>query len=499
MSLTTAELAMVTDQIRGLLRGGEIVRIDQPDQWRIIFHIRRDAARYWLQLVAHPDFSRLHLLTARPRRQAPAAGFCNLLRQHLTGSPITDITRIEGERVVELHLQKRDALLQPQPLRLVAELTGRRSNLVLVDASGAIIGALHAGHFGTRDVIAGRPYRYPPPPPGGTDPHAAENRFTPHARPEDDALSLSRAIIQHYERAEEQALLDTRRRELGKRLGRGRKRLERMRTNIRADLAEAEKSDDLRRKGELLKIALPEIVKGQSSVTVKDFFSEGAPEKRIELNPHLSPQENIERLFRRYKRLSASIAHLRKRLAQAEAEADELEKLTVSFHNIRTLRELEEFERSLPAGKPAGAAPKGGIGKKAPKSGGPRRFYSAAGFEILVARNRKEGHHLTFSMARGNDCWMHLLGHPGPHVIIRRPKGSEIPADTLLDAAHLAVHYSKIRGARFVRVVHTLCKHVKPARGAAPGTVHYSGESTIGVRFDKARLAAALGRGRETP
>ena len=75
---------------------------------------------------------------------------------------------------------------------------------------------------------------------------------------------------------------------------------------------------------------------------------------------------------------------------------------------------------------------------------GPRVFHSEDGREILVARSRRENERLTLSIARGNDYWLHLADWPGPHVVVRAPKG-EVGEGALLDAAHLAVHFSKLQ------------------------------------------------------
>ncbi len=496
MSLTTAEIGTVTGHLAPLLRGGEIVRIDQPDKWRVIFHIRNRAERYWLQVVARAGFSRLHLLTARPRISASPLGFCNLLRQHLTGSPIEGLTRAAGDRVVVMHCAERDALMRKKPVRLVAELVGAGSNIILLNSEGMVLGSLFPEDSRRRCLSPGSSYEPLSPAPENVE-RAGEDRFHACAC-SGDVLSLSRAIIKHYERAEQGDLFESRLRELTKRLRARRSKLERLRGNIMADIKESEKAEQVRHDGELLKIALPDMIKGRRSVTVLDLFREGTPERKIELDRFLTPQENVQRLFQRYKRLKKRLVPLREKLTNIENESDELEKIRVSLDNITTLRELREFEQSLQIRRMLPGAEPVPAGRQAAGRGhGPRRFCSEHGFEILVARNRRENHRLTFSIARGNDCWMHVLGRPGPHVIIRRAKDREIPAGTLLDAAHLAVYYSKARGGDFVRVVHTLCKYVKPAREAGPGAVHYSGESTIGVRPGGRRLRAVLDRSRE--
>jgi len=130
---------------------------------------------------------------------------------------------------------------------------------------------------------------------------------------------------------------------------------------------------------------------------------------------------------------------------------------------------------------------------------GPRRFLSCNAFEILVARDRQQNHELTFTTARGNDVWMHLLGCEGPHVIIRKPREKDVPPETLMDAAHLTIYYSKRRGTDYAEVIWTQRKHVQPIRGAGPGTVRYAKESRLAVHFDEKRLRTILARQESIP
>lgn len=113
---------------------------------------------------------------------------------------------------------------------------------------------------------------------------------------------------------------------------------------------------------------------------------------------------------------------------------------------------------------------------------------------MLVARDRRENDELTFRIARGNDYWLHVLGWPGSHVIVRIPAGKSPSSDTLLDAAHLAVHFSKVRGTDFAEVICAQRKNVRRVKGAGPGKMNYSGATTLRVRVEPERLRRLLRR-----
>mgnify|MGYP002148869586 FL=1 len=96
-------------------------------------------------------------------------------------------------------------------------------------------------------------------------------------------------------------------------------------------------------------------------------------------------------------------------------------------------------------------------------------------------------------IANGNDLWLHVGGgRPGSHVVVRLPKQKTASLETLLDAATLAVHFSKARGEPRLEVVYTLKKHVRKPKGLPAGAVVPSQTKTIVVLHDEARLRRLL-------
>ena len=77
-------------------------------------------------------------------------------------------------------------------------------------------------------------------------------------------------------------------------------------------------------------------------------------------------------------------------------------------------------------------------------------------------------------------------------MIVRLEKGRGPDQDTLLDAAHLAVHFSDARGAAQADVAYTRAKYVRKPKGAAPGAVTYSQEKVLLLRTEHARIERLL-------
>jgi len=490
MSLSAAEIEAVVKDLAPRLEGGKIERIDQPDRHRLILHIRRSTRRYWLQFVVHPRFSRLHLLTRRPEEGKPAGGFCNVVRRHITGSPVQRLLHVEGDRVVILHAVQRDVLLRPSPVRLIAELVGPGSNLILVDDSEKVLGAMFTANSPRRRVLPGGPYQ-PLPKPAVLPPKALVNRFEDVSASPDDELALSRAVHETYREMEAEAELDERRTSLRSVVRERQKALRARRAKLAADLERAQDAESLRRTGELLKIALPDLHKGQSSIVVQDLFDPDAPEVTIQLDRTIAPGENVERYFKQYKKLKAGRAHTEERLRESEEQLPRLDALEAELEAASALGTMNELAERISAEGIVLPEKRHARTTKAPAAG-PRRFLSADGMEILVSHNRQENHELTFSVARGNDYWMHLQGWEGPHVVIRKPAGKDVPLETLLDAAHLAIYYSKIRGTDYAEVIYTQRKYVRPIKGGPVGSVTYANVSRLAVHPEEQRLRRLL-------
>jgi predicted ribosome quality control (RQC) complex YloA/Tae2 family protein len=82
-------------------------------------------------------------------------------------------------------------------------------------------------------------------------------------------------------------------------------------------------------------------------------------------------------------------------------------------------------------------------------------------------------------------------------VVVPLPRSAELPPDLLLDAAHLALHHSELKGETQGEVSYTHVKFVRKVKGGAPGQVTYTREKTFWLRVEADRLARLLGGGEE--
>jgi predicted ribosome quality control (RQC) complex YloA/Tae2 family protein len=480
MSLSAGEIAAVVEELQPLA-GARLsdVRVHAPRA--LSLELRGPAGPAELLLSAEADLTRLHAVAARPPRPETPFAFQGLLRRELSGARLRSLEALPGERVVELRFERGG-----HELRLVAELTGRHGNLFLVDGAGRIRASAVPNLSTRRRLVAGELYLAPAPRPPE---EAGGRRFEPAPGA---PFPLSAAIDAFYRaREEERALAEARRRlrePVRAALARGRRALERL-----AEEAErVPEAESDRRAADLLKPALRSLRRGDRESILTEYTADGPREVRVALDPALTPRQNMERYYRHYRRIVESAARVEARAAEVRGRQGELEALLRSIEaaDLPRLERLEREARALGAApRPRPPARRRHREEPAPSY---RGFRSLSGSAILVGRGAAENDALTFRVARGNDLWLHLRGRPGAHVVLRLARDRGPDQESLLDAAHLAAHFSDARGDPGPEVAYTRVKHVKRPRGAPPGAVTYSQERSIRLRVEPARLERLL-------
>lgn len=160
--------------------GGRIGKIYQPCEHDILVHIRSQSQNHKLLLSAHPAYPRAHLTNSQYSNPAEAPMFCMLMRKHCEGAVIEAIRQVETERVMHIDLRQRNELGDIRMKRIVLEIMGRHSNLILTDPeSGMILDGIHhvtPAISSYRIVLPGSAY-VPPPQQDKANPLAADERL----------------------------------------------------------------------------------------------------------------------------------------------------------------------------------------------------------------------------------------------------------------------------------------------------------------------------------
>jgi predicted ribosome quality control (RQC) complex YloA/Tae2 family protein len=471
-------LSRIVSEIGPQLVGRRLGKVFQLSRAALVFDFRTSAGLY-LFISAEPASPRLYLIARRTReleKQSQASSpFIYAIRKHLGGGTLLSINKDEGERVVRFSFSVTDELGETRKRWLIAQLTGRTANIFLLDEESRIIDTLRAPRGEGQEIGD----KYQPP-----TAHVQKSGTAAHTPFEQGAFaSLSEAADEYYLSLETARAFAARTAAARSRLHKAITQRRKLQRHLTHDLAAHGDADEHKRIGELLLANISTAERRGSTVTVTDYYAEGTPRIKLELDENSTLQEAAAKRFARYakaKRAAAEInirlAALEKELASLEAERIELE----SIIDAGTEADLAAFdgEKSEPSASTPTARSKKAAAESVP---GARCYRSSDGYEILVGRAARDNDHLTFRVARPHDLWLHAADYPGSHVVVRNSSRKEIPHRTIVEAAQLAAAFSQARRDSKVDVHYTQRKFLSKPKGAAPGLVRMSSFRTITV------------------
>lgn len=241
-------------------------------------------------------------------------------------------------------------------------------------------------------------------------------------------------------------------------------------------MKKAEGADRYQKLGELLTAHLHLVSKGDTSVTVIDYYDPEQMEVNIDLNPNKTPSENAQSFYKKYQKLKTSKQMIEKEMVKTQKEINYLEQLLQQI-DVASEADIDEIRDEL---RHEGYLKRQAKGKKKnkPKKPAPEEFIATDGTQILVGKNNIQNEYVTTKIAHRDDIWLHTKDIPGSHVVVRSKEPSD---ETLLEAAHLAAYFSKSQGSASVPVDYTKIRHVKKPNGAKPGYVIYDNQKTLFV------------------
>ncbi len=166
MAFDAVFLSAVLTEVREKCLGGRVDKIHQPSRDLLILHIRGRESREKLLFAPNPTAPRLHLTSVSPENPSEPPMFCMLLRKHLLGARLAEITQLPMERAAFFVFDCTDEMGYPVQKTLAAELMGRTCNLYLLDPDGRIIDCLRRiglDESARRAALPGLKYQLPEP------------------------------------------------------------------------------------------------------------------------------------------------------------------------------------------------------------------------------------------------------------------------------------------------------------------------------------------------
>ena len=166
MSYDGVVTCAMTQELRKELIQGKIEKIYQPEPDQLLLSVHTSAGRRKLFVSASGNHSGVYLTETSPENPVQPPLFCMVLRKHLGAARIQDINQHGCDRIIEIDLETVDELGFNVNKRLICEIMGKHSNVMLVDlGTGKIIESIK--HVGidvnrARQVLPGKLYEYPP-------------------------------------------------------------------------------------------------------------------------------------------------------------------------------------------------------------------------------------------------------------------------------------------------------------------------------------------------
>ena len=164
MSMDGLFLSKIKEEIKNELVDGRVSKIYQLSNYDFLFVLRSKSKKQELIISASPEYSRIHLTKLGYDKPSTPPTFCMFLRKHLEGGKIKDIKQYKNDRIIIIEFETRNELGDFMELKLIAELMGKHSNIIVTNNDLRIMEAIkHVSPFDeqARTVHPGAIYSFP--------------------------------------------------------------------------------------------------------------------------------------------------------------------------------------------------------------------------------------------------------------------------------------------------------------------------------------------------
>jgi predicted ribosome quality control (RQC) complex YloA/Tae2 family protein len=466
MPLNWKEIGKVLEELS--LEGAHIQGIRQPDFHSLVLELFRPGGAFSLYVNLAAGFSRIHRLNRKLTHSKVTQRFAEFLRSRIRGGRILAVAQVPGDRLFCLTIRRAG-----EQTLLWFRLWGAASNIIATDEDGLVLDAYYRRP--RRGEQSGG--RYSPSPPENTSPESGgqEREQNFEIRPCPPDMSFCDFIEEEYFRREE----EEKRKKLIARLERGFSTQE---AKIHAALSGLQKRKEsyaqaqrYRKSGDLIMRNLYTLKKGDTWCRAHDY--ETGETLEIPLDTGLSPYENAQALYQKYKKAKSGLGIVEEEIANLNLALNRLKEQRERVLHEENIQILET-EAAKNETRPAEKGKAGSVGLQ----------FVSGNFRILVGRSAAENDELLRRHIRGNDWWLHTRDVPGAYVFVKTLPGKSVPLDVLLDAGNLAVFYSKARPSGRAELYYTQAKHLRRAKGEKQALVLPSHEKNLSIQLDQKRL-----------
>ena len=165
MALDGIFLYHLKNEIKNELQGFRVDKIYQPSREELLFTFRTYDGTKKLLISARPESARVNLTKQFVENPKKPPMLTMLLRKHLSGAKLRDIEQDGFERILTFIFDATNELGDPVTFKVIIEIMGRHSNIILVDENGIIVECVkkideYVSSY--REVLPGIKYVLPP-------------------------------------------------------------------------------------------------------------------------------------------------------------------------------------------------------------------------------------------------------------------------------------------------------------------------------------------------
>ena len=165
MAFDGITVSAIKAEIEDKILGGRIDKVYQPEKDEIILGIRSMGQAYKLLLTSNASNPKFHFTQTNPSNPMTPPLFCMVMRKHLQSGKIIKIEQPDFDRILNIYVESLNELGDYSVKKLVLEIMGRHSNIILTDENNTILDCIKPiGHdtSSVREVLPGREYTLPP-------------------------------------------------------------------------------------------------------------------------------------------------------------------------------------------------------------------------------------------------------------------------------------------------------------------------------------------------
>ncbi|MFQ5480330.1 MAG: NFACT family protein [Thermodesulfobacteriota bacterium] len=468
----------VVAELKEAITGGILSKITQPEARSIVLRVFIRGNTQSLLLCTNAPNERLHLTQKKMLNPMSPPRFCALLRSRIGNAVIKEITKIPGERIVEILLETRrdegdgEREKKIKKFRLRLELTGRSANIILLNEEGTVVDALR--HFrldvSPRAVMPGILLSELPPREEADHGESGKVEALPN---KDEGETWNEFTARYYSELTGDEGIEAYRRELKRVIEGAVKKARKLVKNLEGDREKAEANVGLNHYGELILPNMGSIRRGATEALLMDYTVTPPAEVAVPLDKKLGPRENAELYFKKSKKARRALEILAERIPECEGELQYVQSLGYDLQNCETLEDFEEIEAALIKHRYMRRREGREKGETRKSAASPvKRKKSSEGITLLLGKNARGNDQIVKKESSKGDIWLHAKDVAGSHVLIKT--GGRAIADypaTLSEAAALAAWHSKARSETKAEVLYTDVKHVSKPAHAKPGQV----------------------------